>query len=244
LPATAFLSQPSIRPTVDGTLLQGEPYTLFTAGKYLQGIPLIVGRNLEEGNLFSYLSNKLSINMSEATYYNVANYSLPNSLPNPSEAPIVVSWYHNYTVYGQYFAGMGGILGDLNIVCGVNHASINVAINSTKSFQYLFSHASQSWLWTILNATHTAEVPYVFGNSVFNTTLDQQEVALSNNIIQYFHNFHVTSNPNVPFPTPTIWPHYNAKTRSVINFQVGDSFEIIDDPVPLVCTNWTIIFST
>jgi len=180
--------------------------------------------------------------MSETTYDKIANTSLPNSLPNPNEAPMVVSWYHNYTAYGQYYAGMSAILGDLNIVCGVHHVSRNVAKNSTKNFQYLFSHASQSWKWTILNATHTAEVPYVFGNTVFNTTLDQQEVALSNTIIKYFHNFHLTGNPNSN-NVPTTWPLYNEFENTVINFQVGESFTVIADPVPLVCSNWTIIFS-
>jgi len=155
---------------------------------------------------------------------------------------LVTSWYNNYTAAGEYFAGLSALLGDLFIECGVDHVSRCVSNNSTKNFQYLFTHASSSWEFTYLNATHAAEVAYVFGNSIFNTTMNPQEIELSNNIINYFHNFHLTGNPNGK-NVPSVWPFFDETDNSVITFQVGNTYNVVMDPASKLCVNWTTIFS-
>jgi hypothetical protein len=91
-----------------------------------------------------------------------------------------------------------------NVVCGQQYQSNWFAAlgNVTSLYRYVFSHATTDWPQRVLNATHTAELPYLFRNvSVLDWYLgyrsfSDKERVLSDGLATAWANFARSGDPN------------------------------------------------
>jgi hypothetical protein len=91
-----------------------------------------------------------------------------------------------------------------NVVCGQQYQSNwFAALGNVSLYRYVFSHATRDWPHRVLNATHTAELPYLFRDvSVLDWFLgyrsfDQDdEQALSDSLASAWASFARSGDPN------------------------------------------------
>jgi len=80
---------------------------------------------------------------------------------------------------------------------------------------------------SFLGATHMAELPYVFDEqSMFGITLDQDELQLAQEIVQYWARFGTTGNPNTE--NSVVWPAYDPANvnATIANLNFGGGLAV------------------
>ena len=92
---------------------------------------------------------------------------------------------------------------------------------ASKTFVYHFSRSSPHHQWTGLGATHTAELPYLFGNLQFAArngnlaTLQLVDRQLSQAMMRYWTRFAATGDPNTDgLP---VWPAFTDDTEDLLD---------------------------
>jgi para-nitrobenzyl esterase len=87
-----------------------------------------------------------------------------------------------------------------------------MSASRTKTYVYLFARVSPHHRWTTLGATHTAELPYLFGNLQFAarqgrlSTIELADRRLSQAMMRYWTQFAATGDPNGD--GRPLWPVY------------------------------------
>ncbi len=174
-------------PVIDDVQLLDTPLALIQHGQNRPG-RMIFGQTDQEGNLFAYnLVPSMSLNASTFnTYMNM--YALP------SES---VAWYQDVIDEQGYWSAMSAIMRDYYITCGTYFAVQYLSENlGTTVYSYLFTHHTHNWKYRALNATHEAELAYVFHNNFDATTFDSSEELLSQQIVDLWTSFHVYGDPS------------------------------------------------
>ncbi len=128
---------------------------------------------------------------------------------------------------------MSDLTGDIYITCGSYYAAVVISTfnsiqpESILPFFYQFVHHSVASQISILNATHTAELPYIFQNNILQTQFSPAELLLSTEMVQYWQNFHYGGNPNsgknqmpvnwLPFELLSMWSGMVWETPSYLS---------------------------
>ncbi len=178
----------------DGTVIPETGYDMFMNGTYPNKVPLIIGTNKEETKVFLFLDPTF-IGKDEL-YQTVASFSsdLWKAVGADGVARELSSHPDQPNVYVyQFLWGSGGDTG-------------NSVIPPPWGFK--------------LGACHSLDIPFFFGNDIWNSPLDQLvftkdnragREALSSAMMAYVAQFARTGDPNKPGTTLTEWsPWSNA----------------------------------
>ncbi|MBG6237426.1 para-nitrobenzyl esterase [Mycetocola sp. CAN_C7] len=138
-------------PVVDGTYLPEHPIDVFAEGRATP-VPLLIGTNRDEANLF-IRSDPPILPVKETALRDMLRMFVPES------APSIVEAYGRLRSRGDRL----GLSGDWSFtIPSLRVADGHAAVAPT--FMYRFDHATPATRAAGLGATHGTEIPYVFGN--------------------------------------------------------------------------------
>ncbi len=217
---------PAYPPIIDGNNILEHPLVAINKG-ISKNIDLLIGTNLNEWELFSMLDPQLKyITWHELTEY--LNVSFRGYAPAKKQLEEVIHLFKSSR--NSPIEVLNAITTELVF----RNPSINVAEAQSKhinnTYMYLFTYRSPV-LGGIYGATHTLEIPFVFGtldNTEFGAypKRDEYNAKISEQIMDSWISFARSGNPNhegIPE-----WPKYDIKNRYTILF--GNDTRIEKDP--------------
>lgn len=174
-------------PAIDGVQITDVPLAMVQQGLVRPG-NLMIGQADQEGNLFAFnLDPSMAVNASTFDKY-VQMYALPRQ---------AVAWYQDVIATQGYWAALSAIVRDYDITCGTYFTTQALGASpGTVVYSYLFTHHTAQWKYKALNATHEAELAYVFHNNFDSTSFDNSEELLSRQIVDLWTAFHVYNKPS------------------------------------------------
>jgi para-nitrobenzyl esterase len=199
-----------LAPIVDGYVIPDDPMTLFQQGA-INGVPLIVGANGNEGSMFTLVS-KL-----------------------PSDAPAFEAILDRD--FGSKFAAtfkelyppkqakksVTELMGDFSFVDSPRFVARNYEHAHAPAYLYNFSHVASGALGKMLGAHHGSEIAFVFDNLQLGKEHSPADLKVRDAMIGYWTQFAATGNPNRDGLLE--WPAYNASDDRCL--VVTDEFEIV-----------------
>lgn len=184
-------------PLVDGVNLPEQPAKMLADGSFNK-VPVIIGSNKDEGTIFF----TLGLNVTSDTDY----AALMDGMFFGKGSEIVAQY--PASAYGDSLSkAAAAAVGDGFFSCPTRRTARALAAGGAPVFLYHFTNAPQSILGD-LGAFHSAEVPFVFGNSYIGISLDEQQQALSKTMRGYWLGLAKSGDPNGG-GAPT-WPKYDA----------------------------------
>jgi para-nitrobenzyl esterase len=188
-------------PTAGGADLPNLPAAAFASGSYNK-VPILQGTNHDEWRLFAGVQMLQGDVLTASSYVGLMDY-----LFGPRAASVLAVYpSSNYTSPDAAYAAVAT---DEGFVCSAR--TIDRAVSQTVPvYTYEFNDPNApEVLFTVpgfpLGAYHTAELLYVFPTAGF-PGFTTAQVALSNQIMNYWGNFVAHDTPN---PGPPTWLPYN-----------------------------------
>lgn len=233
-------------------------------------IPILMGHNKQEGNLFASAAayNYGIITpfvLNEAQYVDQLGL---NFLHHNTTVTTIRNWYAESEQLNGYWNAIAEEFGGYLINCGTewitrraagypssssHTAASGVAQTNTHVYRYVYSHATEVWLYAFLNATHGSELVYVFGNGtdqLYASVLTPEEVSLSQLIQRYWVRFAASNNPNAANPSPIdpFWPVYDGSIATIMNLDLPVSHAYGPDAINVdqwsrYCPRWMEYFN-
>jgi para-nitrobenzyl esterase len=195
-------------PVVDGWVIPDDPMTLFAKGQ-INGVPLIVGANANEGSLFT-MSSPLPKGADE--YRDL----LEKSFGKPTAATLVQLYPPS-----NLRRSVADLMGDYLFVAPCRYVARTMQQAKNPVYLYHFAHPTPGPMGKLLGAHHGAEIAYAFDN----LQLAPQRAAVDNHLgdvlAGYWVQFAATGNPNKSgLPE---WPGFDsASDRCLV---IKDAFE-------------------
>jgi para-nitrobenzyl esterase len=220
-------------PTVDGKTLLQDPLEFFQQGK--TDIELLIGSNLDENKLFSFMDprapeiDNTRVNKRVQRFMNLFGQE-------ESRTKHLIDVYLEEREENKFSLVPRDLYDNITTDLWFRILSIRLAEAQSKkniSFMYLFTwespfkHPKQG----ALGSAHAVDIPFVFnslnlpGMDIF-TGRGKDAEGLSVNMMKSWISFARTGNPNhegIPE-----WNHYDMKTRSTMIF--GKKIEVVKDP--------------
>jgi para-nitrobenzyl esterase len=190
--------------TLDGYALSEAPAALLVAGK-LANVPVIVGTTANEATLFSekvripgpFVYEGMIAKMFPGHARDVLAAYAPRSYPSAKQA-------------------YDALVTDLVFTCPARQESRGLRQHQPNVYRYLFSHVSEQLRSKGLGATHSAELPFVFGTV---SSPSNVERGLATTMIGYWTQFAKTGDPN--HASAPHWPVYDASRDTYL--ELGDT---------------------
>jgi len=226
-------------PVIEGQQITEQPILLWNKGLFNKQAQVIIGTNGHEGNIFAFLDFGFDMNISYIKYVEGLKKELYGL--SPDEMLHVIQWYSPIAEKQGYWHSFAAIVGDFFINCGSYIVSNILANNGSKNqvFRYLFSHPPSKWLFTYLNDTHAAEIPFVFyDEDILEAHFTPSETILSSQVVGYWTNFLATGNPNGKGLVD--WLVYEGgRTADIldINLRISTTSEWMHD----MCEKWKLL---
>ena len=205
-------------PVSDGKVLQHEPVLANFNGSPK---PFIIGTNKNEGYLFiEFIKDAMGTD----------TISIPSYLSgiSPQFGGRTAKTYDNY--HDTRGTDQGWAWGDLMTDRFFRVGEQNLLRNSSvPRWAYQFDHQPSFPVWghTMCrepgNVCHGDEIPFVFHTTPPDRAFTPREVALSNQIIDYWTNFAKTGNPNSP--SLPEWPQYSRETDKIMVLDIESHVE-------------------
>ena len=208
---------------------------------------MMFGSNSDEGGLLT-LGTYSTANISVANYtsFLTSNFGPAASIVE-NQYPLTLPAFASTRF--PVFAAINTIITEAQFRCPAYQAMLKAQSNNIPVYTYLNSH-TPSCQWSTLNAsvipfvgaTHTSEIPYVFGNGVGlplpsgNCNFTPQENAISENIIAAWSAMASTGNPSVQGGLQ--WPQWNSSTGLGVNIVDAMSVGVVNDSQ---CVFWDVI---
>ncbi|MEE2963496.1 MAG: carboxylesterase family protein [Acidobacteriota bacterium] len=189
-------------PIVDGWLIPEDPRVVYAEGRQ-HDVPMIIGGNADEGT-FSTLGRRTPITT-------VADYEAYVRGSVATGADEVLARYRA-GADDEVYQTLNRFDTDRGVARHARQHGRWVSAGRAPTFVYLFARVSPHHRWTRLGATHTAELPYLFGNLQFAarqgrlSTLELADRRLSQAMMRYWTRFAETGDPNGD--GRPVWPAY------------------------------------
>jgi para-nitrobenzyl esterase len=200
---TADIDAPGVDwgPVVDGVQLPSLPTIALTAGTFNK-VPLVIGTNHDEGNLFTYLyGTTATIDASVVQGVAQTNFG--------SNAAAVLARYTT-SAYATPQASVSAILTYGVFACPTRLAARAISAAGVPVYLYQFTHPFSPGLASGLGAAHTFEIPYVWGNTWLGARPPDTDQPLIDSMQAYWGQLATTGNPNGG--GQPAWPAYAMAT--------------------------------
>jgi para-nitrobenzyl esterase len=231
-----FIMDPKFVPVVDGWVLPADPGTLVAKGDQ-HDVPLLIGSNREEGNLFTFAEtlelDRMSIEKYQGKireYFGAYADQVLAMYPVNQKSDIKRQLSKIFTVF------------DFTSVA--RFAARAQAAKGQKVYLYQFNKTPPLELTSLLGPCHGSELPFVFGTLVKGTIpdgvmrsweslvlksverdlkrallykYDQDDLRLSDEMIGYWTRFAKTGDPNGE--GAAAWPRYETATDRNIELE-------------------------
>ena len=151
-------------PCFDCYEIQSHPLVLIREGKVNRKSPILIGNaRYEHGTVASHGAFGLPNSTISAQEYAHAVDKVVKG--NATMAAAAVALYSPLaSKLGRWYA-LATMNSHSNVGCGQQYQSTwlaSLAAFSSSLYRYVFTHATRDWPNRYLNATHTAELPYLF----------------------------------------------------------------------------------
>jgi para-nitrobenzyl esterase len=200
------------KPVADGHVLADLPTRLWAAGKQMK-VPLLIGSNKDEGNVFL---QGLSI---PSTSYDAYIQRIFGSYAPEALALYPVKAGTDATPVLSRMLTEVGFASTARFAAGVTAGS--QTFPQASAYLYQFTRVP---LGNPLGAFHSVEIPYVFENAGLFSSLGKLEpadYALSDAIMGYWTRFAATGNPNGA--GAPAWPQYDRSSDE--HLELGDAIK-------------------
>jgi len=211
-PTTLLESGLTWKPVADGYVLADAPTRLWAEEKHLE-VPLLIGSNADEGNLFL---QGLTIPPAQYTQYMNRIFG--------SYAGEALALYPPPATGTEVTKPLSRMLTEVGFASTARFAARQMGGGGTSpapAYLYQFTRVP---LGNPLGAFHSVEIPYVFGNTGLFAglgTLEQTDFDLSDAIMGYWVRFATTGDPNGGGAPQ--WPEYWAVTDE--HLELGDTIK-------------------
>lgn len=237
-------------PCVDEDQLIMEPTEMYNHSFANPNADVLLGSNRVEGNLFAELAKQVIGQLNVSKLEAELEAKLPDDVVKAIEAA-----YQSLVNDGEYFRVLADVLGKYFIDCptAIMSDALSMRPTSARTYRYFFTHTTLHWRFSKLNATHTSELPYVFGSPlILNANLTQPEWQLSNSIMQYWANFLRTGNPNKGpwaisshLSSAPLWPSYTTNGGGNTTMKLDIPLSTQPTPSFPICQLWDkLVFLT
>jgi carboxylesterase type B len=232
------LNPTDMQPYVDGVTIPAQPLSIGPQ------VPMIFGSNNDEGGLFT-LGTYDTILLSEANYssFLTANFGPAASIV-AKQYPLTLPAFNSSKF--PAFTAVSTIITQAQFLCPAYQALLKAQSNNIPVYTYLNSHVpSCQWLSSLappvipfVGATHTSELPYVFGNgySNGNCTFSSQEKVISENLIAAWSAMASNGNPSVQGGLQ--WPQWNSTASMGVTIVNATTVGVVDYSP---CAFWDMI---
>jgi carboxylesterase type B len=244
LPVTIYsgLNPVDFQPYVDGVTIPSQPWSVGPK------VPMIFGTNSDEGGLFTLATYRSPL-LSAANYsaFLAENFGPAASLV-AKQYPLTLPAF-NQTGFPA-FAAINTVLTQAQFTCPAYQAMLTAQSNNIPVYTYLSSHVP-ACAWSpvlpaaaipFVGATHSSELPLVFGNGVNqplpsgNCSFTTQEKAISETLIAAWSAMASTGNPSVQGGLQ--WPQWNSTSSIGVNIVNATSVGAVDYSQ---CAFWDMI---
>lgn len=183
-------------PCVDGDFLSDQPRHLFAAAE-IADVSFLLGSNAEEGSL--YIDQYPDV-ATEDDYHNV----MQELFPEIGLKELCEAYPHERFADAEhpYQTSLAYVLGDGHVVCSTLDTAIRAREAGANVYLYNFEGPS---LQDEGDATHGAEIPYVFGTLA---SPSDDETALSTQMQSFWTKFAKSGDPNDG--SDPVWPALSA----------------------------------
>jgi para-nitrobenzyl esterase len=196
-------------PIVDGTIIPDQPSRLYTQNHY-QRIPVMVGTNTNEGNLF-------------LRHYHPSDLSSFTAWVNRDYAPCGKTILDTYAPASAKDAHSAAdrLITDSNFL----YNAFSIA-RSTHAFLYRFTHVSPDGEASGMGAFHSSELPYVFGHT-HEKNFQPYDHKLSDQMMTMWLHFARTGDPRLMESSE--WTR-TGSNGEYLYMDFGDKLEVKDLP--------------
>lgn len=171
-------------PNVDGWIIPDDPIVMYNAGR-VHDVPLIAGVNDNEGALFRARFNIHDVKAFESyvrtDFGSVASEAIAQYGVTSADA---VSGGLDHLVHDMFFAGPARL-----------QMRAQTAVSSP-AWLYHFAQVPPTPLGKSFGASHTAELPYVFGEVTSGAPWSDADRRVSDLVMGYWTQFAATGDPN------------------------------------------------
>jgi para-nitrobenzyl esterase len=193
-------------PVFDGCTIPTNPYKNFKNKKFTK-VKLLCGYNSDEGSLF------IPPPVDESKYKTLVYkmFGVENAKDIIKHFPIDKK--HTALDRARQIVKLGMFSTGTKIIADI------LSQDNLDVWMYYFNYKTEENIKSGIGAHHAMELAYVFGN-FDKKPISQNDKNLSREMHTRFANFIKTGDPNKgdPLPSQTIWPKYNTKNASALEF--------------------------
>ncbi len=221
---------------VDGVTIPAQPWSVGPK------VPMIIGSNSLEGGIFTLATYGADPSAANYTSFLDTNFG-PGASAIAAQYPLTLP---AFTSTGKpEFAAIATVMTDAMFYCPVYQALLKAESNNISVYTYLNSHTPScpAVPLPIPGATHSTEIPYVFGNAVNqqggNCSFSAAETIISGELIAAWTAMASTGNPSVPGAWQ--WPQWDNSTSKGVNIANSSSLGVVDYSR---CLFWDMVDNT
>ncbi len=207
-------------PVLDGDVLPGDQYELYTAGRF-NDTPVLIGTNSDEGGLFAQPGAtpqrfESAVRAGYGKYAEALLAAYPHGTP-PEAAQAEKDLFRDSVFAWNTWAW----------------AKLQSQKGKGKAYVYYFDHRTMR---SVNGANHGDEITYVFRNLNVGGVLGPpsprpEDVAMSDLISSYWVNFAKTGDPNgAGLP---VWPAFTSADQRAMHFDTKSSARAVPNMTPM-----------
>lgn len=187
-------------PVVDGAVLPAMPIDSLSAGHFAK-VPVLLGSNHDEGNLFTYLWNFSNPQLAASDVLPIAqtNWGMANGSAIAS---------HYTALFSTPVTQVSNFITDGALACPTRRAARAIVASGGVAYLYQFTHPFNPGVAPGLGAAHGFEIPYVWGNPFLGTRTPDADASLVAAMQGYWGRFAAKGDPNGG--GSVAWPKYTA----------------------------------
>ena len=159
-------SLPMIFQPVINDEITAQPLNLLREGKFNMDVDVLIGHNQFEGNIGAYAFTNSRPSPDAIPYSEYLVLSGSTAFGTQTKVRDVIGAYSDLYDEAKGWVAYAEQGGDGFIACGAELGAMAISTNSKRNvYSYRFDHHSSNSLLPELNATHTSELAYIFGDT-------------------------------------------------------------------------------